>query len=264
MKKTHTLAIAFVLMASAPLALAQTAGTEENTGGTTGTAPTATGGAVVSPRDSASGLPTGKRQHAPIILKKELREKASTTRERLKEERGEMKQKIEDRRGEIKDKRDELRGEMKEKRAEIIKKHGERIIHRLEAALERLNKIAARIDSRIVKLGEKGIDIAKAKADLALARTKIDTAKAKLDAAKIAIAGILADTGTAATSTPDGMKGNIVSDKIHLIKEQVRIVETALKEAHKALVLAITDLKGKSDGERKKGTGTTTPAHIDN
>jgi hypothetical protein len=27
---------------------------------------------IVSPRDSASGLPTGKRQHKPIVITKEL------------------------------------------------------------------------------------------------------------------------------------------------------------------------------------------------
>lgn len=49
---------------------------ESNTGTSAG-ARTAVGGApasgsVVSPRDSASGLPTGKRQHKPMVITKEL------------------------------------------------------------------------------------------------------------------------------------------------------------------------------------------------
>lgn len=153
-----------------------------------------------------------------------------------------MGQKMEDRRGEIEQKRAEMKNDMQGRMANIMQKQGERVIKRLEAALERLNNIAGRIDSRIDKLGEKGVNTTKAKADLVIAKTKIDAAKVKLGAAKTAIIGIMSDTGTAATSTP----GAMMSGKITLIKEQVRGVEEALKDAHKALVLVITDLKGKS------------------
>jgi hypothetical protein len=273
MKQTHIFAgstLAFILLASAPMAFAETAVQgEADAGVTVGTAP-ATTGTVKSPRDSASGQATGKRQHQPVIIRKELDKKdgmrnmASTTkvemrdkmmenREKASTTRGEMKQKAEDRRGEIEQKKKEFQSDMQNRMKEIMKKQGERVIKRLEAALERLGNIAGRIDSRITKQNEQGADTAKAKADLVIAQAKIDAAKAKLDAAKIAIAGILAETGTVATTTP----GTIMSGKILLIKEQVRIVETALKEAHKALVLTITDLKG------KKGGAATTTATVD-
>jgi DNA repair exonuclease SbcCD ATPase subunit len=240
MKHTYAGALAFILLVGAPtILLAETDGTGTAVSGSAATETT------VSPRDAATGQATGKRQHQPIIIQKEIQARASTTREHLKQE-------IEDRRGEIKNKRDEIQNEMRQKRDTIIKKHGERIIHRLEAALERLHNIAARLDSRIVKFDEKGFDTKKAKADLAIAKTKIDAAKVKLDAAKTAIAGILSGSGTTATSTP----GGILSGKIILIKEQVRLAEEALKDARKALVLVIVDLKGKSEG--KKVTATTT------
>lgn len=269
MKKTHVFALAFVLLASAPMAFAETAtGVTTDTGATTGT--------VVSPRDSASGMPTGKRQYQPVIMRKELR--ASTTKEmgemrdKMMEARtaasttrGEMKQKMEDRRGEIEQKRGEMKNNMQNRMASMIKKQGERVIKRLEAALDRLTNVAGRIDSRITKLGEKGINTTKAKADLAIAKTKIDAAKVKLDAAKTAIAAIISGSGTVASSTPSGdMLGSMMSGKIMLIKEQVQGVETALKDAHQALVVAITDLKGKSAEEGKRDAATTTRVHIEN
>lgn len=238
MKKTHTLAkgvLTFVLLAGTPMAFAETAGTMA--GGSTA---------------------TGTRQAHMEQMRKEMQDKkgemgkmmdnhtASTTRP-------DMRPKMEDHRGEIEQKRNEMKNDMQGRMANMMKKQGERVIARLESALGRLTNIADRIDSRITKLGEKGVNTTKAKADLAIAKTKIDATKVKLDAAKTAIAGILADTGTVATSTP----GMMMSGKIMLIKEQVQGVEVALKDAHKALVVATTDLKGKSD------TATTTTPGTD-
>lgn len=246
MKKFHTFALASVLLiAGAPLAFAETDG---SAAGNTETS----GETVVSPRDAASGLPTGKRQHEPIMMgKEEMQAKKGEMRAKASTTRGEMKQKIEDRRGEIQVKKDEMRNNMEGKRMEIMKKHGERIVARLNAALGRLMNIADRLDSRIKKFEEKGFDTTKAKADIAIAKTKIDAAKTKIDAAKIAIAGIILDN-SAATTTP----GDIISGKIKLIKEQVRTAETALKEAHKALVQVVIDLKGRS-GDKATSTAKT-------
>lgn len=267
MKKTHTLAkgmLLFAILAAAPIVFAET--TAEAGADASVTA----GSETTAPRDSASGQATGKRQYQPVIIRKGI---ASTTKEHVKEVRGEIrdkmldirekasttraqvKEKIEDRRGEIKDKRDELKSQVKEKRMMMFKKQSERVLHRLEAALERLTNIAGRIDSRITKLGEKGVDVSKAKADMIIAKTKIEAARVKLSEAKVAILAIINDT---AVTTDGSAEEAARGAKMKLIQEQAHAVQEALKEAHKALVLAVTDLKGKSEGKGVRATTTAT------
>lgn len=268
MKKTYTLAggtLTFLLLASASLALAQTAdgtsGTAEGTvvtgtntgtptnGGAPGTfsrtqkVPDGHGGWKIVPSNRPATLPakasTTKGRNEPV-LQKEREVKPPVTQ-------AQMEESIKNRRNEIEQKKNEMKNNMQDRMTDIRKKQGERVIARLDAALARLDNIAGRIDSRIIKLGEKGVDTTKAKADLAIAKTKIAAAKTKLDSAKTAIREIMSGSGTVASSTPSGdAPGSMMSEKIMLIKEQVKGVEEALKEAHKALVVAITDFKGKS------------------
>ncbi|MFA5831548.1 MAG: hypothetical protein WC878_07010 [Candidatus Paceibacterota bacterium] len=232
MKKTLTFAtIAFVVLTGAPLVFAQT--TDDNI-----------------PTENAAGIKRGAVRQEVKDMKDRAREAASTTR-------NELKQKAEKTREQIQNKRQELQNDLEKRKIELLKKWGEKTIKRLEAAVVRLEKLTMRIESRIAKMKANKIDTTAADASLVIAKEKVAEAKSTLDAAKLAIADIAnqADESAVASTTK-----NILAQNLPKIKEQVRKVTEALKEAHKALVKTITELKGK-EGVKKNNATSTAPVN---
>lgn len=105
-----------------------------------------------------------------------------------------------------------------------------KIMNRMEVVVIRLQRLSERIDSRINKLEETGADVSEAKALLEAADGKIKEAVKSLSDAKNKINEIL-DSG----ETPKIM--------LEKIKDEVRVVKQAIKDAHAALVDVIAAIK---------------------
>lgn len=266
-------------LGSAQTDASASAGTETTVSGD-GTSVAATAGAevsaqgVVSPRDAASGLPTGKRQHAPVTITKELDKStpllsrtASGTKplapamEKRLENRDEMRDKLVERasttRESAQERRDEMKEKMQEKKSEILKRHATNMVRHMRAAIGRISKLADRMDSRIAKMKERGVDTSKPEANIAVARAKIAEASAAVKLAEDAIAGAVALADVNASSTAPSDPGKAVREALNKGKE-------AVFAAHKALVEAIKSLKGiridaVATTTAGTNTGTTTP-----
>lgn len=266
MKSTETLSILLLgaLVLTPMFGMAQTetsaGASTETTVSSDGTSATGTAGAdvaaqdVVSPRDAASGLPTGKRQHAPVIIRKELDKStpllgrtASGTKpmspemENRLENRDEMRDKLVQRasttQSNREERRDEMREKMQERKSEILKRHATNMVRQMRAAIGRISKLADRMDSRIAKMKERGADTSQAEANIAIARTKITEASAAVKLAEDAIASAVVAADVSASSTSPSDPGKAVREALNKAKE-------AVFAAHKALVEAIKSLKG--------------------
>lgn len=245
---------------------------------------------VTAPRDPASGLPTGKRQHEPIRVTKpidkatpKLLEKAaprdaasgqatgkmmaSGTRplpqgmeDRL-EKRDEMKDRRASTSQEMEERKEEMQKQLLEKRGEVLKRMIEQQVHRMAAMIERLEKLAGRLESRIEKLKEGGADTAKTEELLALARTRLSEAKAALEAAKSAAEDIASEI-TASVGLALGPGGSpqadLLGEKGAMIRAELKKAREAVMAAHKALVDAIASLNAR--GVRPGGVPATTTA----
>ena len=188
-----------------------------------------------------------KVQETTSATRGELKTKIEGIREAASSTKGEIKQQMQTARQEIQSKRDELRNTIENRKVELAKQWGAKTIKRFEEAITRLEKITARIEARIAKMKANKIDTTTADTSLVTAKQKITEAKTSLEAAKMAIAEI----GTqAAAATDANAAKNIVGQTLPKIKEQVRVVNDSLKEAHQALIQTITDLKGK-EGVKK-------------
>jgi hypothetical protein len=235
MKKTSTLILSLALLSGDPVGVfAQNTGVDAPVGVTVGTPP---------PPPPPLGAPEKRRE-----IRKEAHEAVTAIKEDAKENIGEIRAKTKEAmeqartaasgvRGEIQKKREDMKNDVRDTLALKMKKQGEVVGKRFDAAFDRLSNIAGRIDSRIAKLTEKGADTTKAKADLAVAKTKIDAAKVKIDAAKTAMAVILNDSTAPTTDSDTQIKKN------GFIKEQSLIVENALRDAQKALTVALSDIQ---------------------
>jgi hypothetical protein len=235
MKKTSTLILSLALLSSAPIGVfAQNTGGDTSVGVTVGTTP---------PPPPPLGAPEKRREirkeahEAVMAIKEEAKENIGEIRAKTKEAMEQARTTASGVRGEIQKKREDMKNDVRDTSALKMKKQGEVIGKRFDAAFDRLSNIAGRIDSRIAKLIEKGADTTKAKADLVIAKTKIDTAKVKIDAAKAAIATILNDSTVPTTDSDTQIKKN------RLIKEQSLIVEGVLRDAQKALAVVLSDIQ---------------------
>ncbi len=204
---------------------------------------------VVSPRDAASGLPTGKRLNGlpPGTPVTGTRMNASGTKtlpagmEERMQNRDDMRVKLEERASTTRDNMQQRREDMKEKRqerrGEILKRQATMLINRMKAAIERIVKLSGRVDSRIVKLKEHGADTSKPEASMVIARGKIADAKAAVAAAEAAVANAVINADASASTTASVDPGKPVREALNKAKD-------AVIAAHKALVDAIESLKG--------------------
>ena len=101
-------------------------------------------------------------------------------RQEFKRERQELREEV---RTQIQGKSEELKGRLDEKRLKNIAGYFDRMVRRLEAALEREKKLADRIEARIKKFEGKGAKLDEAKKNLEEARAAWKNAqKALMDA----------------------------------------------------------------------------------
>lgn len=194
---------------------------------------------VVAPRDTASGLPTGKRQYQPVRGTSSNPLPADT--EKRLEERDALRAKLEGGASTTKEnkeeRRDEMKEKMKERRSEVLKRHAMMMIERMNAAIRRESKLGDRIDSRIAKMKAHGADTTQAEANMVIVRTKIAEATAAVKLAEDSIPGAIASADASASSTLPSDPGKAVREALNKAKE-------AIFAAHKALVEATKSLKG--------------------
>src|SRR3989344_1603302 len=239
MKKISLLAVSSIVSLS--LFVAPFVHGQEDTTLTSPPAPETTAPAGINiPRADKRQLPLQapkKDMVRPVIQEKlkdkRLELKATTTsniKAKLDNVRMDAKQKVEEKRAEIKKR---LEAGVKER----IKKHTAQIMRHLRATRERLTKLAERVETRINKLKENGVYTEESEALLTTAKAKITTATQAIELIPREL-----ETALAGTTTQ--------RDAFAEIKTIVQKSETALKEAHRALVDVISSLK--------VGTSTTT------
>ena len=217
-------------------------------------------GTLVSPRDAASGLPTGKRQYEPVMIKKEVgaRVVASGTRPMpvMMEKRDNMEEK-----------RNEMRERMVQKRHEVMKRMITQQVERMNAMINRIAKLADRVETRIAKLKVKGIDTTKSRELLALVRTKIEEARAALASAKIAAEAVISAGVVAGDVNGDGVadatvsaegSANISVDTGKAVREALSKSRDAVNVAHRALVDAVSSLRVALGNINRNNKATTT------
>ncbi len=237
--------------------------------------PSTSGSGMVAPRDPATGQSSGKRQHQPVMVRKEMAGASSTRAEGVKaprdvatgqssgrmmasgtkpllpkmEERMEKRdQKMASGTERMEEKMEERKEKMEERRGEIIKRMATHMATKMQAAIERFTKIADRLDSRVAKLKEKGVVTTTAEANIAIARTKISEATVSLSLAKSQIGTI-----AVSASTTDPATGGVGG----AVRESMQKARVALEAAHKALVEAIKSLRSNDKLEVSTSASTT-------
>lgn len=130
-----------------------------------------------------------------------------------------------------------------EKRKEMIRKFAHRLFERIAAGIERIEKLSTRIESRIAKFKARGVVTAEAEASLSIAKEKTISARAHLELAKTA-----AENAIASASPKEAFAS---------VRAEVSAARDELKSAHRALILAITKLKGSVRVDAGATTTTT-------
>lgn len=155
---------------------------------------------------------------------------ASTTAARL----ADMRENFEEKRARLAsssaERMEKFRERFDENKLRILTTHVENIVKRLNAALERFTDIAARMESRIEKLQADGVDMTTAISLHAEAEAKIADAKVKVDAIDVAV-----DAALASENPREAFSQSV--------RPVVAAAETALREAHKALVAVLRAIK---------------------
>ncbi|GMU74031.1 MAG: hypothetical protein AMXMBFR44_2300 [Candidatus Campbellbacteria bacterium] len=158
----------------------------------------------------------------------------TTTREQKREE---MKARWEERREALEQKREEIKNRFEEKRAEFsadrqqkIANILERVITRLQSAIDRLTGFADRIDARLTLLEDEGLDMDVPQGHVDAARDTLDDAQEKLNG--IDPSEILEDLGTTTPPTAIGT-----------LRAELVAVKELLREAHGQLIDAISSIK---------------------
>lgn len=129
----------------------------------------------------------------------------------------------------LEDKREERKGLIDSLRRDRIEAYAERIARRLTAAIERIESLITRTEERLAKRDAEG-------ANTEAAKTLISDAKTSVSDAKIALADFRGDVGElVSTSSPAQAFVNV--------KDAAGVVITEVKEAHAAIIKAITSMK---------------------
>ena len=141
----------------------------------------------------------------------------------------EARERMEARHEELRTRWEERQAKLSDRRKQNIQNHIERIIDRMEAAVERLRSLAAKIEDRITRLESEGADVAALRVLLAEATSSIDSADVILET-------VAAELRAAPeTDNPAQAMGNA--------RTVLEDVKTALREAHAALVEIVVELK---------------------
>lgn len=183
-----------------------------------------------------------------------VQERKENVKENVQERKENIKANVQERRENIKEnaqeRRTAVRENVAERRKAIIRNHFNRMMKRLEAALERGKKLGDRIQSRIEKAKANGKNTAKAQTALDKARAAWQEAKAALEEAKSKLEGVLSSTDPKAAFKE-------VHDLVVKARDKIKAV-------HAALVDAVTALKGLGEGRRSGSSvaPTTNPAPV--
>ncbi|OGD98133.1 hypothetical protein A3A49_01625 [Candidatus Curtissbacteria bacterium RIFCSPLOWO2_01_FULL_38_11b] len=153
---------------------------------------------------------------------------------RQKQKRENIRENVQETRQDIREKVATKQAELRAKVVERIKNVFSKILRRLNAALVRLDKIAQRVATRIDKLKARGVDTSAAEAALLNAEGKGSAAAVSIENAQVQIEVIDPTSST-------------VRDAVHAARAAVGGAKDALKAYHKALVLAIRELKSAHD-----------------
>jgi chromosome segregation ATPase len=163
----------------------------------------------------------------------DLRNTAQDVREVSQDKRQDIRNSIQDNGATAKERVQEKREERKEKLNDLAKKrigaYVERILRRLNAALDRMDRISERIENRIEKLEETGHDLTDA-------RSLLNSAKALISQGWDDIAAI-------ETSIDDALNFENPRESFSVIREFIGEAKDSVKNAHKALVEAIRAVK---------------------
>lgn len=214
--------------------------------------------AQTAPAQIESSIQTNPVRVEPIkernnAIRKRIENTADNAAERTVEAKNLLEDKrntLQERRSEVKEKliekKEERKKNLNEKTKERILAYTERIIKRLNIALDRFEKIAERVDSRISKLEEKfsddrGIDLSGAKVLLNVANEKIAEARNNISSIR--------DLATNAINT-DNPKESFTE-----VQKFIKSAIDSLKDAHRALVEAIKAVKA---GVGAPSSNTTT------
>ncbi len=155
----------------------------------------------------------------------------------LEERNPERQEQIEERRDQMQENREtmqERRSESASARMENMKirisAHAEWMVKRLNAAVERLELLTARIESRIDKIEEDGGDTTEAASFVTKAKVSIESAKDGI-----------ADIGGAIelALSKDELRGAFTD-----LRTLIQSISSDLRDAHRALIQAVTNLKG--------------------
>lgn len=143
-------------------------------------------------------------------------------------------------------KSEEKQERFSEKKKLVIQKYFDKMVKRIEKALERLTNIAGRIATQLTKMEAKGMDVAQLRTRLGEANTLRDQARTKLETARTTIAAILASE-------------SLPKEKFSEVKVVVREVVDLVKQTHRAYREIVQDIaKIYNFGLGPKGTVTPT------
>lgn len=177
----------------------------------------------------------------------ERRQEFLQKQEELKAQQEERREKArleaEERLREAKERADKFREEAKariaEHRKQALRQLISRLITRLHALVDRLELVADRIQSRIDKFAAEGADTGDAQTQLDAARAKLAEARGQIDA----LAGIDEDLLTAENPR----------DFFVAVKDQVLLIKSTLREAHRLLASSVSEIKGFSEVRAEEG-----------
>lgn len=138
----------------------------------------------------------------------------------------------------------ERQAEREERRKQNIRKHFEKMQHRLLVLIRGLENMADRIGKRLEVLTARGKDVATQKAKLATVREEIGKLKGDLSSASTTLTAILNDSADPKTA-------------FQKVQQAVKNFMDRVKKAHRMLIDIIVSLKGLSD---KESSPTPTPS----
>lgn len=164
-----------------------------------------------------------------------LRNKKDRINEEVEEKKADSAEKRQDMQEKLAERKAERQQKLNERAKERITAYVEKIVIRLNAALDRLEKIVERMNSRIAKLEEKfagkGLDLSEAKGLLDIAINKISTARENVSK--------ITDLTNEALGTENP------KESFGAVREIIQDASSDVKDAHKALVEAIKAIKAK-------------------
>lgn len=182
------------------------------------------------------------------LLRSEMQERMDRVRTEHQKKMDEHAARKETFRGEAEARLRALHKRLSEDRAERIEEFFGRMVERYERMTERLSDFADRLEAHIDRLERSGADMTAGKTALGDARLKINEALAKLDAVRGGYSDFADDTDLRRAF---GQK----------VRETVKTLNTAIREAHQALIhaaQAIRQATGGVERQRPQETATST------